>query len=130
VDATALYTNIDVNKGLLAFQNLFSTYKDSIPQTFPIEMFVSILKIIMKNNIFTFEDTFLLQLQGTAMGTPAAPPCSIITSGIHENTHILNRFQRNIFYYKHYIDDILGIWLESSELDWQNFKATLNQLEL
>ncbi len=81
----------------------------------------------MKNNVFTFGDTFWLQLKGTAMGTPAAPLYSIITFGMHENRHILNQFQRNIFYYKRYIDDILGIWLESSKLDWQNFKATLNQ---
>jgi hypothetical protein len=81
----------------------------------------------MKNNVFTFGDTFWLQLKGTAMGTPAAPLYSIITFGMHENRHILNQFQRNIFYYKRDIDDILGIWLESSELNWQNFKATLNQ---
>jgi len=126
-DATAMYTNIDVDTGLLAFQTLFSTYKDLIPPTFPTEMFLYTLETVMKNNVFTFGDTFWLQLKGTAMGTPAAPLYSIITFGMHENRHILNQFQRNIFYYKRYIDDILGIWLESSELDWQNFKATLNQ---
>jgi len=30
-DATAMYTNIDVNTGLMAFQTLFNTYKDTIP---------------------------------------------------------------------------------------------------
>jgi hypothetical protein len=122
-----MYINIDVNTGLLAFRNLFSTYKDSIPPTFPTEMFLSTLEILVKNNFFTFGDTFWLQLQGTAMDTPTAPLYSIIMFGMHKSTHIFNRFQRSIFYYKRYIDNILGIWLESSELEWQNFKTMLNQ---
>jgi len=126
-DATAMYTNIDVNTGLMAFRTLFNTYKDAIPQTFPTEFFLSTLEIVMKNNIFTFGDTSWLQLQGTAMGTPAAPLYSIITFGIHENTQILNNFQQNLFFYRRYIDDILGIWVESSETDWQEFKVKLNQ---
>ena len=88
---------IDVDTGLLAFQTLFSTYKDLIPPTFPTEMFLYTLETVMKNNVFTFGDTFWLQLKGTAMGTPAAPLYSIITFGMHENRHIFNQFQRNIF---------------------------------
>jgi hypothetical protein len=126
-DATALYTNIDVDTGLMAFRTLFNTYKDSIPQTFPTEFFLSTLEIVMKNNIFTYGDAFWLQVQGTAMGTPAAPLYSIITFGVHEDTQILNNFQQNIFFYRRYIDDILGIRVESSETDWLEFKRRLNQ---
>jgi len=54
----------------------------------------------MKNNIFTFRDTFWQQLRGTAMGTPATPLYSIKIFGMHENTQILNQFQQNIFFYK------------------------------
>jgi hypothetical protein len=57
-----MYTNIDVDTGLMAFQTLFATYKDSIPQTFPTKFFLSMLKIVMKNNIFTFGDTSWLKL--------------------------------------------------------------------
>jgi len=98
-DATAMYTNIDVDTGLLAFQTLFSTYKDLIPPTLPTEMFLYTLETVMKNNVFTFGDTFWLQLKGIAMGTPAAPLYSITTFGMHENRHIFNQFQRNIFFY-------------------------------
>jgi len=126
-DATAMYTNIDVDTGLMAFRTLFNTYKDSIPQTFPTEFFLSTLDNVMKNNIFTYGDTFWSQVQGTAMGTPAAPLYSIITFGVHENTQILNNFQQNIFFYRRYIDDILGIWVEASETEWLEFKKRLNQ---
>jgi hypothetical protein len=105
-DATSGCTNIDMDIGLQTFENLFNRYDKSIPNTFPKEMFLKVLRIIMENNIFTFGDTYWLQTQGTAMGTPAAPLYSILTFGYHENTAILNTFESNLLYYKRYIDDI------------------------
>jgi hypothetical protein len=61
------------------------------------------------------------------MGTPAAPLYSIVTFGVDENMQILNRFHQKIFYFKHYIDDVFGIWLDSPSHDWEIFNTTLNQ---
>jgi hypothetical protein len=61
-----------------------------------------------------------------AMGTPATPLYSILTFGVHENTHIFNTFSKNILYYKRFIDDIFCIWLDDSSESWNNFKAKLN----
>jgi hypothetical protein len=66
-----------------------------------------------------------LQTQGTAMG-------------YHKNTSILNTFKPNLLYYKCYIDDIFGIWIDNTttptnhnadepESPWVKFKETLNQ---
>jgi hypothetical protein len=84
-----------------------------MPDSFPKEFFLETLKIVMNNNIFSFGDTYWQQLQGTAMGTPAAPLYSIITYGYYENTQILNTFQQNLVYCKRYIDNIFGIWFDS-----------------
>jgi hypothetical protein len=92
----------------------------------------------MENNIVTFGNTYWLQTQGTAMGTPAAPLYSILTFGYHENTSILTKFKSNLLYYKHNIDDIFGIWIDNTttpanyEMDepenpWTKFKENLNQ---
>jgi hypothetical protein len=86
------YTNIDTRAGIEAFQHLFTLYTDLIPEDFLKDFFLTTLDIIMDNNIFSFGDTFWRQLQGTAMGTPAAPLYSIITYGYHENTCILNTY--------------------------------------
>jgi hypothetical protein len=82
-DATTMYTSIDIETGLQAFEATFSTYRDSIPNTFPKELFLSTLEIIMKNNNFTFGNTQWLQLHGTAVGIPAAPLYSTITLSYH-----------------------------------------------
>jgi len=73
-DATAMYSNIDTDTGVKAFENLFKVYKNHIPQNFPKELFLKVLRTVMDNNIFKFGDTFWLQTQGTAMGMPTAPP--------------------------------------------------------
>jgi hypothetical protein len=83
----------------------------------------------MNNNIFSFGDTFWLQNTGTAMGTPSACAYATISYGHYENTSILPLFQKNLFYYRRYIDDVFGIWLplgDNPENTWENFKQKLN----
>jgi len=111
-DATAMYKNIDMDSGMRTFEKLFSEYENLIPIDFPNELFLNILRIVMENNVFKFGDTYWLQTQCTAIGTPAAPLYSILTYGYHENTTILNTFKTNLFYYKRFIDDIFGIWID------------------
>jgi hypothetical protein len=110
-DAKSMYTNIDSSTGLLTFQNFFEANAANIPPNFPVTLFLKILETVMKNNIFSFSDTFWLQLSGTAMGTPAACAYATITYGNFENTEILTEFHLQIPFYRRYIDDILGVWI-------------------
>ena len=126
-DASAMYTNIDTNTGIKAFHDLFDRYAEEIPTDFPQGLFLHVLEIVMNNNVFSFGDTFWLQTDGTAMGTPAAPLYSIITYGVHENTVLLPRYGRNLLYYKRFIDDILGIWIDTPSKTWDQFKIDVNQ---
>jgi len=58
VDAVAMYTNIDTKEAL---DRLRSKVQPHV---------LYALELIMKRNIFQFSDTWWLQKQGTAMGTP------------------------------------------------------------
>jgi len=58
VDAVAMYTNIDTKEAL---DRLCSKVQPHV---------LYALELIMKRNIFQFSDTWWLQKQGTAMGTP------------------------------------------------------------
>ena len=48
---------------------------------------IGLLELILYNNVFRFNDTFYLQLQGTAMGTEVAP--SYGTIGIQSTSVII-----------------------------------------
>ncbi|MFN9978830.1 MAG: hypothetical protein ACK53Y_02890, partial [bacterium] len=53
----------------------------------------------------------------------------MITYGYHEKTKILPYFNNNLLYYKRYIDDIIGVWVDSPlspNNSWDSFKTQLN----
>jgi hypothetical protein len=128
-DATSMYTNIDIDVGLSAVRNFLQYNKAQISQDFPTELFLQILQLVMQNNIFSFANTYWLQLTGTAMGTPVACAYATVTFGQYENSFILQKYRRQLLYYRRYIDDIIGIWLPDTNNDsytWQCFKEDLN----
>jgi hypothetical protein len=128
-DAVSMYTNIDSNIGINATKNFLYENINNIPTDFPIDLFLETLTLVMENNIFSFSNTYWLQLTGTAMGTPVACSYATIAYGQHENTKILTTFKPFLLYYRRYIDDIFGIWLPPATGNtkaWEHFKIELN----
>jgi hypothetical protein len=128
-DAKSMYTNIDSSSGIEALRDFLTTNEASIPTEFPRELFLRILEIVMNNNVFSFADSYWLQLSGTAMGTPAACSYATLSFGHYENVTLLPKFKDNIFFYRRYIDDVFGIWIPSATNNdnvWSEFKQTLN----
>jgi len=72
----------------------------TLSPNFPVKLFLHILEIVMRNNIFSFSNIYWIQLSGTAMGTPAACSYATITYGHFENTEILTEFRPQILFYK------------------------------
>ena len=64
----------------------------------------------MLNNIFCFSDMTFKQLNGTAMGTPPAPPYATIYYGIHEK-NFLPKHNKHVIFYKRFIAVVFGIWI-------------------
>jgi hypothetical protein len=130
-DATAMYTNIDTDTALEAFTFLFEHYREEIPSDFPRPFFLKVLEIVMKNNLFQFDDTYWLQLHGTAMGTPAACLYATIAYGVHERNKLLPSYKAFLKLYMRFIDDVIGIWIPSEDghdtLHWSNFKDAMNE---
>jgi len=124
-----MYTNIETHLAIESIKNLILTHAKMLPNNFPTSLIFETLTIVMNNYIFSFADSYWLQLSGTAMGTPVACSYATISFGHHENTEILREFQPNLLYYRHYIDDILGIWIPSPNNNtktWDRFKSKLN----
>ncbi len=78
-DSTLMYTSIDTTISMQTFQDIFLTYNNDIPNNFPRELFLTVLETIMNINEFKFGDSHWVQLEGTAMGTPAAPLGAVLT---------------------------------------------------
>jgi hypothetical protein len=121
-DAKSMYTNINTKTGIDTIANFLLVNERLLPPNFPSNLF-------LKNNIFSFADTYWLQLCGTAMGTPVACAYATITYGHFEKTMILPNCSANLLFYRRYINDIFGIWLLSpnNTITWRNFKSDLNK---
>jgi len=130
-DAALMYTNIDTSLGVESIKQLIHDHLNSLPPNFPTSLLLEVLTIVMKHNIFSFADTFWLQLSGTAMGTPVACTYAMLSFGHYENTKLLPEFNSNLYYYRRYIDDVLGIWIpdqRNNEARWEHFTETLKNL--
>jgi hypothetical protein len=125
-DAVSMYTNIDPDHGLSAFNQWFDEYPDEIPSHFPKALFLQVLETVMTTNVFEFGDTNWLQLKGTAMGTSCACLYATLYYALHERRQLLAKYSTSLIYYRRFIDDILGIW-NGTEAEWANFQIEMNQ---
>lgn len=124
-DAVAMYNFIMWLHAEEVFRTWFSDYANEIPPGFNVEFFMSCLKMVMTNNVFSFGDTFWLQNSGTAMGTSCACLYATLYCALHERHTVLPRFGSSLLYFKRFIDDVVGVWIGSAE-DWILFQTSLN----
>ena len=83
-DAVSMYTNIPTHTALNLIDKYLTQYQWKHNNTYPQDAVRAGLRLIMTLNIFTFGDLTFKQLNGTAMGTPPAPPYATIYYGIHK----------------------------------------------
>lgn len=124
-DAVSMYTNINSEDGIRVISEWIRIYQDDLPENFPSELFIDVLKIVMENNIFQFDDTYWLQRQGTAMGTSCACTYATLYWGFYERLYILPKWQHALPFLRRFIDDKFGIW-HGTNTEWENFKTDLN----
>ena len=81
----------------------------------------------MSHNVFSFGDTYWLQLEGTAMGTSVAVMYANIYCSYRERTLILPKYKNNIIYYKRYVDDVFSLWRDTTTTTWKDLAKDLPQ---
>jgi hypothetical protein len=127
-DAVSMYTNIDTDHALQKIAHFLRT--SPLCRDCPSGAIICGLEILMRNNLFKFGDTFWIQKEGTAMGTPPAPNYATLYFGIHE-MDIAPLFREMLAAYFRYIDDCLALWIHHPDplVDAQNlaaFKEAMN----
>ena len=133
-DAVSMYTNIDTKTALRVITNYLLQNEELVTTLLfglPIMAVTEALQLIMTNNVFRFGDTHWLQLSGTAMGTPPAPPYATLFFAIHEEA-ILEEFKDNLLLYRRFIDDVFGVWIDTPDNTngFQTFSNRLNDFGL
>ena len=131
-DAVSMYTNIDVTHSIEILTKWFNEFRHELPSTFPCNLIIPAMEIVMRNNVFSFGNTTWLQKTGTAMGTPCACMLASIYFAYHERTYILPKYAHNIVFYRRFIDDVFCLWQPDStlpfsdQLQFNRFKNDLN----
>jgi hypothetical protein len=126
-DATSMYTEIRTEEAI----NVISAYIRENRKGKIWDALIDALGIVFRNNLFKFGDTTWRQISGTGMGISPAPPWATLFYAMHEKA-MVPRWAQYIFFYKRFIDDVLGIWLrdpnpEVNEEMWAAFQADMNQ---
>ena len=134
-DAVSMYTNIDTYRAIGSIRSFLNSTEDY--KHLPLDAINDALELIMYNNVFRFGDCYFHQLSGTAMGTPPACCYATIYYAVKEKT-LLHKYKENLVFYKRYIDDVFGIWVNnnptlsfdmfSNDLKYHKLEWTVNPL--
>ena len=126
IDVSSLYTNIPHDEGVQSvlhfLQNNADKYK--YPEQ-PSPEILELINLVLKNNVFEFNEQFYLQTQGTAMGTKIAPAYANLFMGKLE-THLISKASEHIHTWKRFID-IFIIWTGTTE-EFEQYMTTINQI--
>lgn len=135
-DVENLYGNITHELGIEAINfwlNKLPRNCDRISNDFILKS----IELILKNNIFYFDDKYYRQLRGTAMGTKMAPVYATLTLGYLEykmydtikrnyNFQLHNFFVDNYF---RYLDDVMLIY-DKDQMSISEISALLNDMNV
>ena len=134
-DAISMYTNIKTQPGIRRISNiLLVACRNNLLSNDRRKAIIQGLRLIMDNNLFQFGDTYWLQIDGTAMGAPPAPPWATLTFGVTETAILRKNRHPQLHFYKRFIDDVIGIWLVHPDpvvdkQQWSSFTKHLNSYD-
>ena len=120
LDIESLYTNISHDQAIITFLKVFKNH----PQ---VVFLLDLLKFVLKNNIFEFDNLVLTQTCGLAMGTKLAPALATIFIGQLEETFLSSRALKPEIWLR-YIDDIFLVWAHPLN-DFHMFLAEINGIQ-
>jgi len=121
-DAVSMYTNIDTTHALTVIQ----AFLNQLPGDDVHPGLLKGLEIVMRHCVLQFGSEFFVQLTGTAMGAPPAPMYATLYFAAHEAIIVPN-FHQNLIFYRRYIDDGIGIWIEDGTDRFHRFQQQMDE---
>ena len=120
LDVESMYTNINNEDGISAFQETFSDKTNHPYYPFIKEL----LELSLNNNDFEFNGDIFLQKSGVSMGIRFAPSFADIFMAKWEK-EALDKYPLRPLLYLRYLDDIFIIWTHSKQ-QFYEFLEVLN----
>ena len=111
MDVVGLYPNIPHGEGLASLYKFLETRENKQISS---DTLAELAEIVLKNNIFEFDEKTFKQKRGTAIGTKFAPPYAILYMADLEEK-LLEIFEKKPMIWWRYIDDIFFIWEHGEE---------------
>ena len=111
MDVVGLYPNIPHGEGL-AFLRTFLETMDN--KQISSDTLTELAAVVLKNNIFEFDEKTFKQKRGTAIGTKFAPPYAVLFMADFEEK-MLESFEKKPMIWPRYIDDVFFIWEHGEE---------------
>ena len=121
IDVVGLYPNISDSEGLNSLRR-FLELRDN--KKISSDILIELREIVLKNNLFEFDQKTFKQVRGTTIGPQVTPPYAILFMANLEEK-ILNVFEEKPMICWRYIDDIFFI-LEHGEESLEKFLNKLN----
>ena len=111
VDVVGLYPSIPHDEGLSAMRTALDK---RVKKDVSTESLCQLAEVVLKNNIFEFDEKTYRQLRGTAIGTKMAPPYAILFLAELEEA-FLKKCKYKPEVWLRYIDDIFMVWTHGEE---------------
>ena len=119
LDIESLYTNISHDQAIITFLKIFKNHPQLV-------FLLDLLKFVLKNNIFEFDNLTFTQTCGLAMGTKLTPALATIYIGQMEENFLSGRNVRPEIWLR-YIDDIFLVWSHPLS-EFHAFFAEINSI--
>ena len=134
-DIVSLYSNIPHDLGLEAISFWLDKFPELIANRYNKAFITDALKIVLENNIFSFNNNYFKQIKGTAMGTKVAPTyATLVLAFLEERMYKTVKIEKGENFakyikeqWKRFLDDCFIFW-ERSMTDFTYFESVLNSL--
>jgi hypothetical protein len=123
-DITSLYTNIPHEDGIQSVLSYYSKYDRKLVSMSTLD---GLLRLVLNNNILSFDGIKYLQMGGTAMGTKMSSSYANLFMGTLE-TKQSERANIISIYNGRFLDDLIYIFENTSMNDIKNFFEDFNSI--
>ena len=123
MDVKNLYPSVPKEEALRACERSLNIRKE---KRIPTEEVLEMIKLVLENNIFEFNNKRYKQIEGTAIGSRLGRNYACTFMGWWEE-NLLSKQSGNMVAFYRYIDDIIGIW-KGGEESFKEFVIEANNI--